>query len=305
MNSNGSIRSAGTGAEVRPPESATTEPRTEVDRGDVDRLNKCLDDKSRPASAPVVKKDGETMKQFDAGVAFSFGKTVEGAPPQSTGQAGAESSALNQPAAGQDQAEGMSNLFTQAVRGVLQQQAPAVPQKTATPQKPAAAPKATAARAEGGLLVKDKEKTATAEKEAPAPIQGLHQVVEGGQQPSSVAATEKVSQSRCEELVDQILVSQPQGEGGEEVRIRVDRSWLPETEIRLTKTTGSPLQVEFISDRMESQRFLMPNLADLRTRLAERTGETVQLRMSEHMDSDSGDGRSRNRRNIYEEIGGE
>lgn len=108
--------------------------------------------------------------------------------------------------------------------------------------------------------------------------------------------------TRCDELVDRMLVSRPAPDGREEVRIRLDRDWLPATEVVMVKTPGAGLSVEFMSDRVESQRFLLPNLTTLRERLADRTGDQVVVRMTEQAgEGEDRDGRSRNRRNIYEE----
>ncbi len=122
-----------------------------------------------------------------------------------------------------------------------------------------------------------------------------------------------LSPQHCDELVDRILVSQPAADGASEVRIKVNESWLQDTEIRLVKTPEGGLSVEFMTDDVDSQRLLMPNLSDLRGRLADRTGEQVTVRMTEQAaqpgdgqgghGGQPGDGRSRNRRNLYEEMG--
>lgn len=121
-----------------------------------------------------------------------------------------------------------------------------------------------------------------------------------------VGQTERVAMSQqIERLVDRILVSAPAADGTTEVRITLDKNLLEGTEIAMIHRPGEGLSVEFMSDKLESQRFLLPNLSALRERLAERTGEAVAVRMSENASSDTGDGRSRNRRNLYEEMSGE
>lgn len=125
---------------------------------------------------------------------------------------------------------------------------------------------------------------------------------------ASVQTPQAIAHSRCEELVERILVSQPAADGSAEVRIRIDKPWLPDTEIRLVKTPDAGLTVEFMADDVDAQRFLMPNLGELRGRLAERTGDQVTVRMTEQVTAQGdagqpGDGRSRNRRNLYEEMG--
>ena len=130
-----------------------------------------------------------------------------------------------------------------------------------------------------------------------------------GDRVAQAAAAEALTQSRCGELVERILVSQPTADGRQEVRLRLDQQWLPNTEVRLLRAE-SGLSVEFISDDVNSQRFLLPNLSGLRERLAERLSDPVTVRMSENADAggnntDTGDGRSRNRRSVFEETGNE
>ncbi len=119
----------------------------------------------------------------------------------------------------------------------------------------------------------------------------------------TASAAETMNGTHCSELVDRILVSQPGADGSAEVRIRIDESWLADTEVRINRTDAGELSVEFLSDDPDSQRSLLPNLSSLRERLADRTGDSVSVRISESADADanSGDGRSRNRRSIYDE----
>ncbi len=87
------------------------------------------------------------------------------------------------------------------------------------------------------------------------------------------------------------------------MRLRLDRSWLPDTEVRIAHSSNG-LMVEFMSENVEAQRFLMPNLSTLGDRLAERTGEKVAVAMSEQMNTGEGssqDGRSRNRHTLFYE----
>lgn len=118
-------------------------------------------------------------------------------------------------------------------------------------------------------------------------------------------AAEAMDGARCGELVDRILASSPAADGTAEVRIKIDKPWLPDTEVRLTLTPDSRLEVEFQTDSVDSQRFLMPNLENLRGRLAERCDGGVSVRMTESSGDSGGDGRSRNRRDVIEELDGE
>lgn len=127
---------------------------------------------------------------------------------------------------------------------------------------------------------------------------------------AGVQAPAGLSSLNCDDLVERILVSRPSSaEDSSEVRIRVNEPWLRDTEIRVAKTPDAALTVEFMTDDVDAQRTLLPNLSELRGRLADRTGEQVTVRMTEQMTRDGdgrdrpGDGRSRNRRNLYEEMG--
>ncbi|MDR1613539.1 MAG: type III secretion HpaP family protein [Planctomycetota bacterium] len=136
--------------------------------------------------------------------------------------------------------------------------------------------------------------------------------------------------ARCGELVDRILASAPAADGSAEVRLTIDKPWLPETEVRLTLTADARLEVEFRTDSAEAQRFLSPNLETLRDRLAEKSGGEVAVRLTEGpresggvavrtaeglresggvtvrtaegSRESGGDGRSRNRREAIEEL---
>lgn len=125
--------------------------------------------------------------------------------------------------------------------------------------------------------------------------------VEGKPGPETPAGLEP---AKCAELVERILASEPAADGTAEVRLKVDASILPDTEIKLMQSPEKGLLVEFRSESPDSQRLLMPNLPELRERLSERTEGRVTVTMSESTDSrdaPGGDGRSRNRRNLFEE----
>ena len=127
--------------------------------------------------------------------------------------------------------------------------------------------------------------------------------------PQGVGSSAGVSQveafERCGELVERIVASAPSADGSAEVRLKIDKPWLPDTEVRLTLTPDSRLEVEFNSASLEAQRFLTPNLGSLRERLTDVTGNAVSIRMTESsQDGGSRDGRSRNRRNVIEEMDG-
>lgn len=122
---------------------------------------------------------------------------------------------------------------------------------------------------------------------------------------SLTAPAIEAASAHCGELVDRILASAPSADGSTEVRITIDKPWLPATEVRLTLLADARLEVDFRTDSVEAQRFLLPNLDGLRERLAERYDDGVTVRMTESSREGGGDGRSRNRREVLEEYDGE
>lgn len=130
-------------------------------------------------------------------------------------------------------------------------------------------------------------------------------------QVAQIVATPKTAPPQagiCGEIVEQILVSRPTAGNQSEVRIKLDGNWLPDTEVRLL-SQDNHLSVEFISDNLEAQRFLLPNLSNLQQRLHDRINGNVAVRLlenattaSHNANADTNEGRSRNQRNLYEEI---
>lgn len=168
---------------------------------------------------------------------------------------------------------------------------------------PVARPEAAAAGSEEP--VSGETETDAVSLAAAGQLQAAALPVRDAPPPAAVAGTAPAGEpARYEELVDRILVSQPRRDGGEEVRVRLDPRWLPDTEVRLTRSAGA-LEVEFVADGREGRELLAPHLSELRDRLEKRAGEAVTVRMTGHT-RDGGDreGRSRNRRAIYEELSG-
>ncbi len=111
----------------------------------------------------------------------------------------------------------------------------------------------------------------------------------------------------CDKIVERILVSQPAADGSAEVRIKLDRQWVADTEVRIIRSPAGGLAVEFECDNLEAQRFLIPNLGALRDRLTAASGAEVAVRVMESAEhpgggGSSGDGHSRNKRSVYEEM---
>ena len=136
------------------------------------------------------------------------------------------------------------------------------------------------------------------------PLPVANEAVQTSQAGATAApgSADALASARCGELVERILVSQPASGGAQEVRLKLDQAWLPDTEVRLVRADAG-LTIEFASDNVDAQRFLLPNLSTLRERLLASLDGAVTIRMSEstEADGDTRDGRSRNRRNLYEE----
>jgi type III secretion system needle length determinant len=115
--------------------------------------------------------------------------------------------------------------------------------------------------------------------------------------PTDGGSLENVVQQIC----DKILVSDP-ASGGREVRITLKDSILPGTEIRLLQDAGR-LQVQFVTDNVDSQNRLAQHQAALQSLLSERLeGRDVVVEVAMESGAENmGDGRSRQQRDAQEE----
>lgn len=104
------------------------------------------------------------------------------------------------------------------------------------------------------------------------------------------------------EIADWVLVSGRFGEGKEEVRIFLKDRVLAGTEVRISRE-GGDIRLEIRTDSADSHGFLSGRTDDLARTLKDRVGEnvTIDLRFS-GSGREEGDGRSRQRRNLYEEM---
>jgi len=102
------------------------------------------------------------------------------------------------------------------------------------------------------------------------------------------------------EIANQILVSNPEFSNKDEVRIVLKESFLPETEIRIRKESDG-ISVEFITKSEDSFRFLSPHTDSLRTVLEDRLGAQVNVQLQFSGSGEQQDGRSRQRRFVWEE----
>jgi type III secretion system needle length determinant len=105
-------------------------------------------------------------------------------------------------------------------------------------------------------------------------------------------------------LVDRILVSTPKPGEAQEIRITLNNDLLPGTEVRMSRADGE-LKVEFVVDKADSGRFLQTSRDDLSNRLANKLSDSVEVKLTykeDHSGGESQDGRSRQQRNLYDEM---
>jgi len=106
----------------------------------------------------------------------------------------------------------------------------------------------------------------------------------------------------AEKIADRILISTQNQDGSNEIRIQVKQDILPDTEIQITKT-GDQININFITSSNESMDLLNTHTETLFQNLNNRLDEkvTIQINSSESSSQDS-DGRSRQQRNLYDEM---
>lgn len=105
-----------------------------------------------------------------------------------------------------------------------------------------------------------------------------------------------------QQVADRILVSPPGQTGtAPEVRITLKESAMPGTEIRITQEAGR-LQVSFVTTDAKSHDFLAQNHGQLQKQLGDRLPEhSLVVEVEMESQADTGDGRSRQRRDLKEE----
>jgi type III secretion system needle length determinant len=120
---------------------------------------------------------------------------------------------------------------------------------------------------------------------------------------SPVAQTAPAEAPRTAEmvdhLVDQILVSHPDTVGEREVRLRVNSSVLPDTEIRLSRGADGLLSVTLTTGRADSFQTLVAAQADLKQALDSRENREVRLVVSDAREAGAEDGNSDRRSRGY------
>lgn len=120
----------------------------------------------------------------------------------------------------------------------------------------------------------------------------------------AVAAPEKSDglASAIDEIVDRILVARSEMTGGkDEVRISLKSAVLPDTEVHVSRVDGT-LNINFMTGSESSRNTINQNIDAFRTRLQDvvKTDVVVQTKFQDQ--NASGDGRSRQQRDLYEEM---
>lgn len=106
-----------------------------------------------------------------------------------------------------------------------------------------------------------------------------------------------------EEIAERIMVSATGLNDTPEVRIELKDSVLPDTEIRISQQDGR-LTIALVSDSVTSIEMLSQALDSLQEQLNRKFPDAVEITVSTRADADASgqDGRSRNRRDLYDEL---
>ncbi|MCG8453486.1 MAG: hypothetical protein MI717_09945, partial [Spirochaetales bacterium] len=110
------------------------------------------------------------------------------------------------------------------------------------------------------------------------------------------ALAPKTDAERIDSMVDRILVSADKAD--KEVRIQLKDSILPGTEIRMTRDDAG-LKLQLVTTHQSSMNFLTEHRDNLQQTLAQKLSTDVQVDLNYQ---EGGDGRSRERRDMYEEM---
>lgn len=146
------------------------------------------------------------------------------------------------------------------------------------------------------------------ENQMRSPADAIIQSFQKLSRPDSTAAADGAASSTniskvAQEIADRILVSDVSRGGGEEVRISLKDSVMPGTEIRILKE-GDSIRVEILTASNESHRLLSDNRGSLQDALRERVSDSVsvEVKFGESGAREERNGRSRQQRDLYEEM---
>lgn len=126
-------------------------------------------------------------------------------------------------------------------------------------------------------------------------LQGSHST------PAATGAMPKPDVDTAQNIVDRILVSTHTADGSNEIRIQLKEDILQGTEIRLTKTEGH-LSVALVTHDSSSHAFLASHKHGLQEQLCKNFDNRVDVQLIFDEQGEPHDGRSRQQRNLYDEI---
>jgi type III secretion system needle length determinant len=137
-------------------------------------------------------------------------------------------------------------------------------------------------------------------------LSGMRPAGEGAPQAMETQGVDRGAQlsELAGKIANRILVSTPNSAGGQEVRITLNENILPGTEIVIKRDAGQ-VQIQFMVSNADSQQFLNDQRGNLQQLLHNKLGDGVQVEVRTQQSGqggDSGDGRSRNQRNLYQEM---
>ena len=119
--------------------------------------------------------------------------------------------------------------------------------------------------------------------------------------PAATGAMAKPDADAAQNIVDRILVSTHTADGSNEIRIQLKEDILQGTEIRLNKTEGH-LSVALVTNDTNSHAFLASHKHGLQEQLCKNFDNRVDVQLIFDEQGEPHDGRSRQQRNLYDEI---
>ncbi len=104
------------------------------------------------------------------------------------------------------------------------------------------------------------------------------------------------------QIANRVLVSEKSIHGNQEIRISIKDSILPQTEVRIQKENGL-IKINFVTGSPESHNLLFIEKTNLESHLNHTLKQQVVVEVSRDTGNQNfGEGRSRQRRNLYDEM---
>lgn len=105
----------------------------------------------------------------------------------------------------------------------------------------------------------------------------------------------------CEKIATKISISGPALNNKEEVRLLLRNDILPQTEIRVSLDAGS-IRINFLSGAQDSYNWLINHQESCANYLNNRLAQPISIDVQRQTNDNLADGRSRQRRNLYDEM---